>query len=82
MVADGGQSGVDCAHFGCAGSVSLTIFRNGACPHKSLLQIGHGKRGFVWASFILKILGEILFCNTAICVFLNEGQLWPPVTRL
>ena len=26
MVADGGQSGVDCAHFGCAGSVSLTIF--------------------------------------------------------
>ena len=26
MVADGGQSGVDCAHFGCAGSVSPTIF--------------------------------------------------------
>ena len=47
MVADGGQSGVDCAHFGCAGSVSLTIFRNRACPHKSLLQIGHGKNGFV-----------------------------------
>ena len=52
-------------------------FRNGACPHKSLLPIGYGKNWFVRVSSTSKILVDTLFCNTAIFAFFfwNEGQL-------